>query len=175
MSGNYILTIGALAILSVLILSTMDILRTNYVDMTESEIIIAGLSLGQGLLDEIKTKEFDEQEIIGSTIDSPSDLSSSLGPDAGESVSDPDTSSTQAFGSLTAFDDVDDYNGYNRLVDTDGAENFILSTVVEYVSLSDPDNTSGGSRTYCKRITVTITSPFFDSVPSVQVRTAVTY
>lgn len=175
MTGNYLLTIGALAILSLLILSTMNVLRSNYVDMSESELVITGLSLGQSLIDEIKTKEFDEVEVNGGTIDSPSDLSSTLGPDSGEIVNSPDTSSSHVFSSLTVFDDVDDYDGYVRLVDTDIAESFTLSSVVEYVSLSDPDNATGGTKTYCKRITVTITSPFFDSLPSVQINSAITY
>ena len=129
--------------------------------------------MGQSLIDEIKTKAFDEQEIAGS-IDSPNDLSSSLGPDSGENISNPDTSTTQAYSSLTVYDDVDDYNGYIRTTDTDIAEGYTLTCNVEYVTLSNP-GISSGSRTYCKRITVTITSPFINSLPSIQLRSAVTY
>ncbi len=173
MGGNLLITVGALALLSILILTVNNNIMNNEVSLTESEIVITGVSLAQSLIDEIKTKAFDQVEITG-TINSPNDLSSTLGPESGENISMPDTSGNQVFASLTTYNDVDDYNGYSRLVNTDIAENFLLTCQVQYVSVSNPENVSG-SRTYCKRISVTVTSPFFTTLPSVQIRSAVTY
>ncbi len=173
MGGNLLITIGALAILSLLILTVNNNILNNDVSITESEIVITGVSLAQSLIDEIKTKSFDQVEISG-TINSPNDLTSTLGPETGENISMPDTSSSQAFASLTTYNDIDDYNGYSRLVNTDIAENFMLNCQVEYVSVSNPNSVSG-SRTYCKRITITVTSPFFFTLPSLQIRSAITY
>jgi len=173
MGGNLLITLGAMSLVGLLILTTINGLSNNEMTISESEIVITGVSLAQSLIDEIKTKAFDQVEITG-TINSPNDLSSSLGPETGENISMPDTSGNQVFASLTTYNDVDDYNGYSRLVNTDIAENFLLTCQVQYVSVSNPENVSG-SRTFCKRISVTVTSPFFSTLPSVQIRSAVTY
>ncbi|MCZ7602347.1 MAG: hypothetical protein QY331_14845 [Melioribacteraceae bacterium] len=173
MGGNLLITLGALSLVGLLVLTTNNNIMNNNVTVAESEIVITGISLAQSLIDEIKTKAFDQVEITG-TIDSPSDLSSTLGPEAGEKVATPDTSSSQAYSSLSAYNDVDDYNGYSRTVDTDIAENFSLTCTVQYVQVSNPDILSG-TRTYSKLITVTVTSPFFTTLPSVQMRSAITY
>lgn len=173
MGGNLLITLGAMSLIGLLILTTINGLSNNEITISESEFVITGVSLAQSLIDEIKTKAFDQVEITG-TINSPNDLSSTLGPESGENISMPDTSGNQVFASLTIYNDVDDYNGYSRLVNTDIAENFLLTCQVQYVSVSNPENVSG-SRTYCKRISVTVTSPFFTTLPSVQIRSAVTY
>lgn len=173
MGGNLLITLGALSLVGLLVLTTNNNIMNNNVTVAESEIVITGISLAQSLIDEIKTKAFDQVEITG-TIDSPSDLSSTLGPEAGENVTTPDTSSSQAYLSLSAYNDVDDYNGYSRTVDTDIAENFSLTCTVQYVQVSNPDILSG-TRTYSKLITVTVTSPFFTTLPSVQMKSAITY
>ena len=173
MGGNLLMTLGAMSLVGLLIFTTLNNLSNNEITISESEIVITGVSLAQSLIDEIKTKAFDQVEITG-TINSPNDLTSSLGPETGENISMPDTSSSQSFSSLTTYNDVDDYNGYSRLVNTDIAENFLLTCQVQYVSVSNPNSVSG-TRTYCKRITITVTSPFFSTLPSVQISSAVTY
>lgn len=173
MGGNYLLTAGALGLMGLLILTISNSVLNNEITVTESEVVITGISLCQSLIDEIETKAFDEAEVNG-TVSSTSDLTSSLGAESGENVSTPDTSSAQAFSSLTVFDDIDDYNNYTRKVDTEIAENYTITCVVEYVNPDNPNNTSG-SKTYCKRITVTATSPFFSALPSVQLQKAITY
>jgi hypothetical protein len=173
MGGNLLITIGALSLLGLLILSTGGNLLNNNVTVTESEVVINGVALAQSLIDEIKTKQFDQNESAGD-IESPNDLTQSLGPEAGEIISLPDSSNTQTFSSFSTYNDVDDYNGYSRVVDTDIAENFTVSCVVEYVSVSNPDNTTG-NRSYSKRITVTVNSPYFSTLPSLQLKSAITY
>lgn len=173
MGGNLLITVGALSLLGLLILSTGSNLLNNNVTITESEVVITGVSLAQSLIDEIKTKNFDQNEVSG-TIDSPNDLSQVLGPDSGENIGLPDTSSTHSFNSHSVYNDIDDYNGYTRIVDTDIAENYTINCTVNYVQVTNPDNASG-TRTYCKRIIVTVTSPFFSTLPSIVMRSAITY
>jgi len=173
MTGNYLLTVGALALLSILILSTNNSIQNNDISITESKIIITGTSLGQTLIDEIRSKVFDEAEISGS-VSSESDLSSSLGPDGGENFTMPDSAVSNTFLSASNYNDIDDYNGYIRIVDTPNAENFTLTCSVTYAELSNPD-VSAGSKSYCKKVTVTVTSPFFSSIPSIVLKYAFTY
>ena len=129
----------------------------------QNEYYVAALSLAQAVLDEAKTKAFDEQTVTTKVLSS-SVLTSpgSLGRESGaESVPNPDiVLSSGAYRSIVKFDDVDDYNNYRRLVNTPRAEGYRILVKVNYASETYPDS-SRTARTFCKKMTVCVTSPYF--------------
>jgi hypothetical protein len=160
MSGNMMLTIGVIVLLTLFTLSANKIILQNKISSSESEYIITAIGLAQSVINEAKTKSFDEKVASGS-VTSASQLtpSASLGKETGESPVQPDVSSSSTFQSYSKFDDIDDYNGYTRSVSTPRAGGYTVNVAVSYVSETDPE-TSSSSQTYCKKMTVTVTSPF---------------
>jgi hypothetical protein len=161
MGLNMLLTIGGILLLSTFVLYANGLLFDNSKIAADNEFVITAISIGQSVIDEAKTKAFDEQTVAG-TVTLRTDLTSSysLGTDGGEAVSNPDTASESGSASFSRFDDVDDYNGYIRLVNTPRAEKYRVLAAVSYASETYPDS-SKLAQTFCKRITVTVTSPFF--------------
>lgn len=163
MGSNYLLTVGAMLLLSLFILTTNRMILQNNVIQSESEYVITATSLAQAVLDEIKTKAFDENTVVDEA-ESADSLSLALGTDFGESISLPDTSGTSTlYSSATTFDDIDDYNGYQRSVDTPIAEDFTIDVVVSYVNALNPE-TSSVSNTRCKLVSISASSPYI-SIP----------
>jgi hypothetical protein len=159
MGVNMLLTIGGLILLGTFILYANGLLFDNARIAQNNEFVICAISLAQSVIDEAKTKSFDEATTTGS-VSLTSALSSTLGREIGETLSTPDTVQGSIPVSASRFDDVDDYNGYVRVVNTARAENYNISTVVSYASETCPDSLKG-FRTFCKKMDVTITSPFF--------------
>lgn len=125
----------------------------------DNEYTITAVSLAQSVIDEAKSKAFDEKTVAGS-IASRSDLTKpgGLGKDGGESISQPDVSGSGTFLSATKFDDVDDYNGYTRLVNTSRAGGFSIAVSVQFASETYPDSVKN-AKTFCKKMNVTVTHP----------------
>jgi hypothetical protein len=112
----------------------------------EAEAIVTATAVGQQLMDEVSSKEFDEntinnfiREISGFT------AADSLSPESGESY--------------PFFDDVDDFNGFSRVDSTSRLGNFSSSVVVNYVDPVNPDVTQN-TRTKMKKITINVTSSY---------------
>jgi hypothetical protein len=174
MGVNMLLTIGGIVLLSTFVLYANGLLSDNVKTSSDNEYMITAISLAQSVIDEAKAKSFDEN-ITSGAVTLPSDLTGAnlLGPDGGgEAVANPDTARDNQCASYARFDDVDDYDGYVRLVNTPRAEGYRLSAVVEYASITYPDSTTV-SPTFCKRMTVTATSPYFPQ--PVQLMYAFTY
>ncbi|MCX6121603.1 MAG: hypothetical protein NTX44_08290 [Ignavibacteriales bacterium] len=156
-SGQTMFVILAFVLLASL---TLSINRTMLMSSNlglEMEVNLNALSLGQSLLDEMLNKEFDQVTINGNRIFDANSLSSTLGPEAGESITLPDTYPYQSK-SKFKYNDFDDYNNYRRFAKDSILGDFTIDVVVEYVNETNPDNVSG-SRTYQKRATVTVTHP----------------
>lgn len=160
MSSNMMLTIGAVVLLTLFTLSANKIILQNKMMSSESEYVITAIGLAQSVINEAKTKTFDENSVTG-TITSASQLtaSASLGNETGESPVQPDTSSSNAYQSFSKFDDIDDYDGYKRSVTTPRAGGYLVSVTVDYVNETDPETVST-TQTYCKKMTVSVTSPY---------------
>ncbi len=174
MGVNMLLTIGGIVLLSTFVLFANGLLSDNIETSSDNEFMITAISLAQSVIDEAKAKAFDEITISDS-VTSPTDLTSAnlLGRDGfGESVSNPDTAQADQCQSFSQFDDLDDYNGYVRLVNTPRAEGYRVSASVSYASVTYPDSVKS-SQTFCKRMVVTVTSPYFPQ--PVQLMYAFTY
>ncbi len=109
------------------------------------------LFLAQDLMEEIRTRKFDEDTPAGGGVVAPG--SNNIGLEAGENAAGP----------RNAYDDVDDYHGYTEgtLKDMNGvtlaeATGYTRTVTVEYVDAATPDTVSVTPPTDYKRVTVLI-------------------
>jgi hypothetical protein len=162
--GNYLMAFGALIIFGIFSLLTNKSLLNNKKVAMESEFIITATSLGQSVIEEAKNKAFDEKT-LSDTVTVVNSLSTTLGPDGSEAtnVTLPDNMVNNSFRSANFYNDVDDYNGYRRIVNTPLSGVDTIRVQVVYVNQTSPYGVSAG-KTWCKRMTVTVTSAFI-SVP----------
>lgn len=115
-------------------------------DMSEYRIVAT--SLGTSLIEQTNALAFDEAT-VDTTITSATQLTAatSFGPDAGET-------------SISMFDDIDDFNNYVK-IDTLQSVTYISTVKVEYLSVTPPSTvTVTTTKSYSKRITVCVTSPY---------------
>jgi hypothetical protein len=172
MGANMMLTIGSILIFGLFLSTSNKMMTGNSQIAAQNEYYVAGLSLAQSVIDEAKSKAFDEKT-IDSIRTTPAAMTAvgSLGKEGGEAVPATDTLSSLApysaankgYMSAVRFDDVDDYNRYTRLVNTPRAEGYRLSVSINYASDTCPDSAKN-IRTFCKRITVKVTSPYFREI-----------
>jgi len=166
--SNVILSIGALVIFGTFLTSSNRLMTANTMLAEQNEYYISAVSLAQSVIDEAKTKAFDERTVGNHvyTMDSLT-MVSALGPDVSEGFRNTDTLSTVApyspaapgFYSNYVYNDIDDYNYYHRLVNTPRAEGYSVMVTVKYVNEADPDAVLA-VQTFCKRMTVSVASPY---------------
>ena len=142
-TGQQIITVGALFLLSLLVLMVYRTTGTRSTSNYENEAILTGTSIGQSMLEEITSKAFDENT-ISSSAKTPSDLSAVLGPDIGEST-------------VSQFDDVDDFKNYTTSDSLERMGRYDIKVDVYYVEKMHPDVRSY-VRTFTKRIDVKLTN-----------------
>jgi hypothetical protein len=163
-TGQMLMVLGALVLLSLVALSINAMLVNKTTTMLEVESHLDAISLGQSMLDEILTKPYDAVVANGVTkiFDSSGfTASGGLGPSGaeGSSVPLPEPPDTAvAFKSLKYYNDVDDYNGYKRLAYTNALGTFSIIDTVYYVSETDP-RVRSTPQTFFKKIVVTIRHP----------------
>lgn len=115
----------------------------------DAEIRVTAANVAQDLMEEIKTKKWDENVPIPTGA-----YTTPLGPEGGETR----TACTET---PSAYDDVDDYNGYSESC-TWGGISFTTSVAVCYVDPADL-TTCVGLSSY-KRITVTVSNTYISPV-----------
>jgi hypothetical protein len=166
MGNNMLMTMGALAILGCFVLSANRMMLTNTQVPMQTEHYLTALSIAQSIIDEAKTKAFD-QNVVSTSVSDTSGLSLTLGRESGESVPVPDTLVTSSgYWSATKFNDVDDYNGYTRRINTPRMTGYFATVSVTYASLTYPDS-STTKRTFCKRMTVWVSIPIWSDSLSI--------
>jgi hypothetical protein len=171
MGANIILAIGALVIFGTFLSSTNRLMLGNTQIAEQNEYYISAISLAQAVIDEAKTKAFDQKTVNDTVaialVDSLT-VFNKLGTEgAAENVPKPDvlfsaapyTATSPGYKSMYKFNDIDDYDGYSRLVNTPRAEGFTVSVQVKYVDPVNPDIPQP-AQTFCKRMKVTVTSPY---------------
>ncbi len=148
-TGQSLLTIGAMLLLSILILRVNNTFLSTGTVISQSKLGMIASSIANSKLDEIKTKAFDEYT-VSNVADQLSDLEppNSLNKETGETYPN--------------FDDVDDFNKFARddTIQVDPGmkpEIFHDSCSVVYVSSSNPDAAYTASSTWNKKITVFVT------------------
>jgi hypothetical protein len=157
-TGQTMLALGAMMLLSFLVLRFNSIHLTSAQASYNSKFGIVATSLANSLIEEAKDKAFDAVALDSTiTIASAANFSTTLGKEGGEVYPD--------------FDDFDDYNNLYYL-DTLSLKNpqtgaptgFEIRSKVEYVSDATPDIKSG-LKTYHKKMTVSVfSSAMMDTV-----------
>ncbi len=172
MSTNQMLLVtGALFLLGIIILSANGVFRENERVVTDSEFGIAAVSLATSLIEEAEGKAFD-QACTDSGVTYVTQLTppGGFGPDATERYRPTDAT-------YSDFDDLSDFDGFTIEYVNDTTKpmiahyrgdskgfraDYFLATKVQYVNAgggtADLDNFTG-SRSWHKKLTVTVTSP----------------
>lgn len=155
MTGTQIfLTLGAIMLFGLLVLNVNRTIMGSEEQKMYSEYFIAATSVAQGLMYEIKDKNFDktvsgEAEVDINALTPPNQFGAQQGDDA------------------SAFTAVEQYHNYTRIVETPRSGDFTAISQVHYVNDNNFQQVlSTQSRT--KRITVFVTSPFFVDTLSLQ-------
>ena len=142
------MVLGAMVLLSSLILSANRSVLENTDMVAQGGYRLAATSLGQAVIEEAGAKQFDEVVVGTPPASLPTGFTApgTLGPDSGESYPD--------------FDDVDDFHGLERDITTADSVSYRISVQVGYVETVDP-NTVVSSRTFFKKMDVAVSSDYF--------------
>ncbi len=145
-SGQQMLTIFGIVILTLLILNVYNSQSTKEGILLSNEAIITSTGLAQSMLNEIEAKAFDEKTVQKSVASKDSlILPISLGADAGEVIS-------------TQFNDVDDYKNYTKKDTIKNLGVFNSKVDVYYVNKLSP-GVKSNTQTFTKEIVVSIFNP----------------
>lgn len=164
MGVNIMLALGSMIMFSTFLGSSNRVIMGNSQIASQNEYYIAALSYGQSVIEEAKTKNFQGSIIVGSGPGATKVNSLLLGYETtSEKISYVDTMTALGFASEVKFDDVDDYNGYIRRVNSPRAEGYTMVTSVNWVDETTPKVISA-TITDFKVMVVNITSPYFPKI-----------
>jgi hypothetical protein len=181
--GQSMLAILALVVITFLVVSANRIVTNSLQDELKGEAYNQAGEMANELINEALKKKFDDPTIVHNVNQwvwingigwkwfssyklydfyvNSNDFTdpSSLGPSATEryNVPKPDL---YPYKSLIGYDDFDDYNGYQRVVNTSVMSGFVINCSVAYVRDVDL-NTPYASRTYYKRLLVKVVQPTY--------------
>lgn len=163
MGANILLALGAIVMFGTFLGSSNRLMIGNSQIASQNEYYIAALSYAQSVIDEAKIKSFEDD--IYSTPEPGKEVKVSevyhLGIESmDEKVGKFDTLGNMGYQSEMNFDDVDDYHGYSRLVNSPRAEGYHLFVSVNFVDDDHPTKVKF-EVTDTKVMTVAITSPYF--------------
>jgi hypothetical protein len=166
-SGQMLLTLGAMMLLGLIILTTNSTMLDNEQVVMDSEFGVAAISLATSLVEEIQGKLYDAAGAdSGITSLSKLTASGSLGPSGSERYHPKDSTKTD-------FNDVDDFNNFwiEFVADTSRPRvatyrgesrgfraDYQVRARVYYVDKNSPDATSF-TPTWHKKVVVTVSSP----------------
>lgn len=141
-----LLTIGAMILLSMVILNTNRNYLNTTVYLQETKYGVLATSLATSIIEKAKSLSYDE-ETYGESVSSTSDLTPAnlLGPESGETYS--------------TFNDFDDFDGYITVDTTEMSAVYKISCSVNYVTENQLNGTTN-SRTWHKKISIAVTSDF---------------
>jgi len=164
MGVNIMLAIGSIIMFTTFLSSSNKVMMGNSQIASQNEYYIAALSYGQSVIEEAKTKMYEGPLSPGPPKGGATTNSLFLGPEtSGEKIGFVDTLGPRGFTSEERFDDVDDYDGYHRMVNSPRAEGYAISTSVNWVDKVDPNSISSSVTDY-KMMVVKVTSPFFPKI-----------
>lgn len=170
MGANMLLAIGGILLFGMFLKSSNNLMTSNSQVVASNEYYVAAISIAQSVIDEAKLEAFDSRTVSG-TVSSPSLLTrwDSLGQDGvGEKTPVPDTAISTGFASASKFNDMDDFNGYTRVVNTSRAEGYKVTVKVSYASPTFPDSVYSAARSYCKLMTVAVWSKYMSDTLKLQ-------
>ncbi len=155
------LSAATLVVLVTLVLNANRLIIQGEEDIVKGETFDIAVNYAQALLTEISRKKFDAAS-IDSGYQPTSDFTSpySLGPSSSELSQISPWPDVAPFKSVAAYDDADDYHGYQRVIDTDVTKGLKLWGEVYYVTGTNP-NSKVTSKTYFKRVIVYAQHPSY--------------
>jgi hypothetical protein len=144
-TGETLLVLGALVILSVTALFLNEVLLESTQTLTESQLIAGAVSAGVSAVEKAKSLNFDEAVVQDSLLTNPTQLTEpgNFGPETGET---PDT-----------FDDLDDIHFYIDSTVTLPVR-YYVKTIVAYFDTSIMRTTV--QKTFFKQLDVLVYTPF---------------
>ncbi|NGP87824.1 type IV pilus modification PilV family protein [Fodinibius halophilus] len=161
--GELLQTMGAMIIFSMILLSANSMIQRNTLIQVEGELEQEVIALAQDIIEEGRTKEFDERSQgaappakIPGDFSSPSSLGTDATTNTSANVENDDTNSDGTI-KRSEFDDFDDYDGWKDEIETEHGK-FNIEAKVFYADPSTYDYS--GSRTTFKKMQVEITSKF---------------
>lgn len=167
--GQTMITSAFLVLLTIAVMNANKMVLDQDYNYYQHKAFEQSSILATALLDEISKKKFDSSVDTASVGYYPSsyfDGPGSMGPSSTAAnyvnpYGRPDSSYLSAYKSIRGdngnyFDDIDDYKGYYRLVNTSDISGFNLTVNVYYVSQSNPD-LAVWYRTYLKKVDVLVT------------------
>jgi len=177
--GHSFLTILALVVITFLVVSANRIVTQSLQDELTGEAYNQAGEIASDLINEALKKKFDDPKVLHSftysgngktyyyhiydstMYDNQSNFTApgSLGPTGTEITSVP-LPDKYPFKSIAGYDDFDDYDGYQRIVDTPIMTGFIVNCTVTYVN-GGALNTPYNSQSYYKRLVVTVSQPTY--------------
>jgi len=138
-TGQTLLTIIAIVLLGSNVISINRTFTQHGVILQQTEIGIFGVSLAMSIVEEAQGRAFDHHT-SDTTVTSVSQLTSSLGPESGET-------------DHRSYNDFDDYNGWRDTVNIEGVDRFFRWATVVYVDSTSLDTKASG-KTWNKKLTV---------------------
>jgi len=146
-----ILVLGAMLFFTMTSLSVNRFCLDNSEVMMQSEFNYYAVSLAQGIIEEVKTREFDSAIVFGTAHTLPYDFTYPCGPRNDEHYPN--------------YNDVDDYHGLNLNIqaDVNGPRvNYNVRVQVGYVSETNL-NSFVYHKTFHKKMIVTVTSDYISA------------
>lgn len=172
--GQTMITLGMFILLIMTVISANRMLMENTTAQLQTEALASSSVIASDLLNEILSKPFDQRVVIdttatpwlqdttGTKVTVESNLSVSDGSQWGvrSLITLPDSSYTGNYYSKTGLKDIDDYDGYNRIVDYSNIKGFTVAVVVDYVVWTSP-NVPTSTKTWFKRVKITVSHPLY--------------
>jgi hypothetical protein len=149
-TGQMFLTLGAMMLISILVLRVSSTQLTTQDSMQNSKFGILAISLASSLLEQATQKAFDEAS-TDNFVSSLSSLTKKAGFGGGKE-------SGEIADSIRTFDDYDDFDNYTNIDSTMPSAFFEIHCTVDYVDPNLPGFISANN-TWHKMMTVTVTSP----------------
>lgn len=158
--------------LTVAVLSANKMIIESNRDYIEAQAVEQGTNFANALISEILTKKFDSQVTDPTQYYHPWDFDDPTAMGASSATKNyvmpggnPDVAPYKSIrgDNSSYFDDVDDYNTYERTADAGDISGYHLKVRVYYVSKNNPDTPilTYWSQTYYKRIDVTVDHPLY--------------
>lgn len=173
--GQSTLAIVALVVITFLVVSANRIIIQSREDELKGEAFNQAGEIASDLISEALKKKFDNPLAVHSYWDhgylksyklydfyqDSTDFTApgSLGPNSNESAAVP-LPDRYPYKSISGYDDFDDYDGYQRIVDTPIMTGFVVNCTVVYVDAANLNNPVNYC-TYYKRLVVNVSHPVY--------------
>ncbi len=156
--GQSIISAGLVIIVTIAVINANRLVINAEISKMESLARMQAADIAMEILTEARMKKFDQLENPW-TYQESGDFTPApqLGRESGEWAGDPDA---YPYNSADVFNDIDDYNGYRRSVNTTNVSGYVVSCRVYYALPNTPD-TPDANKGYFKTMEVYVSHPTY--------------